>query len=293
MRIHTTRAPLFCALLCMLIFMALSFMLGQPTVVEAQGTPTPAKPSPTPCPVMPGFSEGFESGTLGRFISVVATCVPGGCGWTPNSSNTHSGSFSAFSPDLSDVTDQQLVLTAAFGIPASGATGANLSFWHRYTFEGTGSNRFDGGVLEVSTNGGASWLDTCPLMLSGFCNGTISSSFNNPLAGRDGWVQASPGFPSFYQSTVNLISFAGKNVLFRFRQGDDSSVGSPGWWIDDVQVAINGCFQQQMPVIVAKNSNAQNAANTNDNALLGFLQSIWETLTGWLGPPTRTSGTQR
>jgi hypothetical protein len=278
MDIHTTRAPLFCALLFILIFMALSFMLGQTTVVEAQGTPTPAMPSPTPCPVMPGFSEDFESGTLGRFNSVVATCVPGGCGWTPNSSNTHSGSFSAFSPDLNNVTDQQLVLTAAFAIPASGATGANLSFWHRYTFEGTGSSSFDGGVLEVSTNGGASWSDTCSLMLSGFCNGTISSSYNNPLAGRTGWVQVSPGFPSFYKSTVNLISFAGKNVLFRFRQGDDSSVGSLGWWIDDVQVAINGCFHQDLPIIRAKESGSQDAQY--DNSLLGWLQSLWNAVAG-------------
>jgi hypothetical protein len=290
MNAHAARTPWFAALLVLLVFMALSSLLAQPTAVGAQGTPTPSKPSPTPCLAMPGFGEGFESGTLGRFSSVVATCVPGGCGWTPNSSNTHSGSFSAFSPDLNNVTDQQLVLTAAFAIPASGATGAELSFWHRYTFEGTGSSSFDGGVLEVSTNGGASWSDTCSLMLSGFCNGTISSSFNNPLAGRAGWVQVSPGFPTFYKSTVNLISFAGKNVLFRFRQGDDSSVGSLGWWIDDVQVAINACFHQDLPIIRAKESGNQDAQY--DNSLLGWLQSLWNAVAGWLQPPPRTSVTQ-
>lgn len=287
-----TRLPLFCALLFLLLFVALGFLFEQPTPAGAQGTPTPSKPSPTPCPVMPGFSEGFESGTLGKFTSAVATCVPGGCGWSAVSSATHSGAASAFSPDLDNVTDQQLKLVNAIAIPATGPTGANLTFWHRYSFEGSGSSNFDGGVLETSTNGGATWSDAASLMTAGGYNGFISSSFSNPLAGRLAWVQLSPDYPAFYQTTVNLLSFAGKNVLIRFRQGDDSSVGATGWWIDDVQVSINGCFHQQLPLIEAKNANGQDTSNTDDNPVLRWLQSLWKTLAALFQQPTRTSVAQ-
>src|SRR5204863_435092 len=38
---------------------------------------------------------------------------------------------------------------------------------------------------------------------------------------------------------VNLLPYAGQSVLFRFRQGDDNSTSSTGWWIDDVVLTLN------------------------------------------------------
>src|SRR4029079_2453406 len=63
------------------------------------------------------------------------------------------------------------------------------------------------------------------------------------LAGRQGWVQVSAGYPAVAPVTVNLLPYAGQNLLFRFRQGDDNSNASLGWWIDDIQVrfAFNVC----------------------------------------------------
>lgn len=39
-----------------------------------------------------------------------------------------------------------------------------------------------------------------------------------------------------HQVTVNLLPYAGQNVLFRFRLGTDFSVSDTGWYIDDVVV---------------------------------------------------------
>jgi hypothetical protein len=79
------------------------------------------------------LSEGFEGGTLGQFVSVVTACVPGGCGWRPDSV-AHTGAYAAMAPDVSNISDQRLTLSNAVAIPAT-ATAAQLTFWHRYDLE--------------------------------------------------------------------------------------------------------------------------------------------------------------
>ena len=265
------------ALLFVLFYIMLVSAFAHPTVRNALDdagtpTPTPAKPSPTPCLVMPGLSENFESNTLGKFASAVATCVPGGCGWSAASTAAQGGTYSAFAPDVGGVSDQRLQLVNAVGIPASGVTGAQLTFWHRYNFEGSGASNYDGGVLEISTDGGGVWVDAGSHMDSGFYNGSISTFYGNPLAGRSAWVQTSPNYPFFYQSTVDLLSYAGQSVLVRFRQGDDNSGVGPGWWIDDVQITVNGCFHTQLPLI---DKSAASQQRSTANPLLEVLQSWW------------------
>jgi hypothetical protein len=203
-------------------------------------TPTPTA---TPCAVQTPLSEGFESGTLSTFSSSVPTCVPGGCGWNAVTTAAHSGTFSAFSPDVTNVADQILTTNNTIPIPATGLAGATLSFWHRFTFEGSGASFYDGGVLETSTDNGATWQDAGANITTGGYNGTIATGFANPLAGRPGWGQASAGYHAFTQVVVNLLPYAGTNLAFRFRQGDDNSNTSLGWWIDDIVVTIssNSC----------------------------------------------------
>lgn len=172
----------------------------------------------TACGVSNPINEGFEGG-LNTFSSVVGTCVPGGCGWTP-AGNPHTGSGSAFAPDLSDISDQYLELTNAISIPA-GSTSATLTFWHAYDLE----NTFDGGVLEVSTDGGTTWADVTAVggsFISGGYDATISSNFGSPIAGRQAWTGA---FTTYRQVSVNLNSLIGQaNLKIRFREADRKSV---------------------------------------------------------------------
>ncbi|MBK8311034.1 MAG: hypothetical protein IPL04_09215 [Chitinophagaceae bacterium] len=56
-------------------------------------------------------------------------------------------------------------------------TPPTLSFWHQYTSEST----FDGGVLEISTNGGGTWADIGEAnMTQNPYNATLSTSFLKP-----------------------------------------------------------------------------------------------------------------
>jgi len=285
------RPSLLVALLVIVVYMALASKIETTPYVGAQGTPIPTL-APTPaCGLAPGLKEGFESGTLGKFASSVATCVPGGCGWAAVSGAANTGAYSAFSPDLNNITDQRLTLINAIPIPPSGVTSAYLTFWHRYSFEGAGASNFDGGVLEYSTDGGSVWKDAASLITVGGYNGSISSFFSSPLAGRLAWVQLSPGYPAFYQSTVNLISLTGTNLLIRFRQADDSSNSANGWWIDDVLISMNNCFHQHLPIVLRTSAVAQASTGSSENMPLKILQSVWDSMTGWLQPPSRAEVT--
>ena len=182
----------------------------------------------------PTLPEDFEAGSLRTFDP---TSTPStGPAWSWVSTASHSSSHSAFAPDISSVSDQRLTLLSGIAIPAS-ATSSTLTFWHKFGFEGSGANCFDGGVLEASTDDGATWQDAGPNITADGYNGTVSSSFGNPLAGRAAWCQ-NPNGKSFTQVTVNLLPYKPQTVLLRFREGTDSSVASGGWWVDDVGIAV-------------------------------------------------------
>jgi hypothetical protein len=159
------------------------------------------------------------------YTSTVATCVPGGCGWNSVTTAAHSGTHSAFAPDLGNITDQYLTTINPVSVPA----GATLSFWHRWNLE----NTFDGAVLEFSTNAGGTWTDAGALITQNGYNGTISTSFQSPIGGRQAWT-GNPNGANFVETRVNLASYAGTNLLIRFRTADDSSVSATGWWVDDI-----------------------------------------------------------
>ncbi|MEO5952863.1 MAG: kelch repeat-containing protein, partial [Chloroflexia bacterium] len=205
---------------------------GCPTVTPG-ATNTPGA---TPTCAAGGITEGFESGTLGAFTNVVPICTPGGCNWTSVASNPHSGTRSAFAPDGSDISDQYLELTNAI-VPSAGNT---LTFWHSYDTEPT----FDGGVLEATTNNGATWTDMEPNITTGGYDGPISVNFGSPIAGRNAWNGSHTGYS---QVSVNLTPYAGQSLRIRFRLATDNSVGAVGWNIDDIVIG-GGCVGTSTPV---------------------------------------------
>jgi hypothetical protein len=209
-----------------------------PPIIICTPTPTRTRTStPTPTAticVQTLLSNGFESGTLEGYTSAVATCVPGGCGWTNVNTAAHAGTRSLFAPDVNNIADQQLI-SPAFTVP-SGLP--QLVFWHRYALE---HPLWDGGIIEISPNGGP-WATVTPSAISPtYPPGTIPGSYSNPLVGKQGWTNQNPSYPLFDQITVNLSAWAGvPNTRFRFRLGTDiGNYGQGptlGWWIDDITV---------------------------------------------------------
>lgn len=146
--------------------------------------------------------------------------------WAISTVQSHSPTHSWFVPDDSIITDTRLWTTN----PITLGAGSTLIFWHQYQFEGAS---YDGSVLEISSNGGGTWTDLGPYITTNGYNGTIDSGYSNPLGGRDAWTG---DLTSWTKVSVDLNSFAGQSVMFRWRLGCDSGVGDVGWHIDDVQI---------------------------------------------------------
>jgi HYR domain/Secretion system C-terminal sorting domain len=131
------------------------------------------------------------------------------------------------------VTDKQIV-TPSF----TPGGGARVSFANNFTFE---NGNFDGGVLEISINGGAyqDIITAGGSFVAGGYTGIISSTFMNPLGGRNAWTNSSGGFIT---TTVNMPpASAGQPCQLKFRMGSDNSFGAQGWRVDNYSVSQPSC----------------------------------------------------
>jgi hypothetical protein len=130
--------------------------------------------------------------------------------------------------DPSASSDQYLV-SPVFTVDGTGSL--DLQFDHGWSFEFDVSGNFDGGVVEMSVNGGA-FTD----IGSSAYNGTILTyaGDTNPLKGRPGFVQASGGM--VHTSLTQAIA-PGSTVQIRFRSGSDAGGGAAGWDIDNIAFA--------------------------------------------------------
>jgi Zn-dependent metalloprotease len=126
-------------------------------------------------------------------------------------------------------------LTIKTGILLPAGSTPYLHFKHAFLFEYYGSQFYDGGVLEYTTNNGTTWLDAKPLFSTGknYGPGSISADWDNALGGRQAFVADSHGYVS---SRYALSTLAGKTVKFRWRFATDFVGYYLGWVVDDVKV---------------------------------------------------------
>ncbi|HEV7922071.1 MAG TPA: Ig-like domain repeat protein, partial [Thermoanaerobaculia bacterium] len=103
---------------------------------------------------------------------------------------------------------------------------------------------YDGGVIEMSVNGGA-FTD----IGSSVYNGTIfngGSGNPNPLRGRVGWVKNSAG--TIHTSLTQAIAPT-STVQFRLRLGADGGFGAAGWDVDNI--AVTGVVETPNATVIA------------------------------------------
>lgn len=180
----------------------------------------------------PVYAESFDGAVTGW--------THGGTGdtWALSTLRSHSGTTSYLGVDATSVSDQRLV-SPPIVLPAAGAD-LTLQFWNYQSFEDRTGGCYDGAIVEVSTDGGASWTQlVAPALLTDPYDGPVSASYSNPLANLEAWCGDPQGWLS---SVIDLSAHAGDTVQFRFRVGTDTSAGRApdGWNIDDVKVQV--CF---------------------------------------------------
>jgi Zn-dependent metalloprotease len=228
----------------------------------------PAQPaSPALCPAgqqpVNVFFDNFEAGLsnwtiggdLGTWHRTSASTNPlGGAAYATSGVDSLWG-YDQATPALSTISRN-----ASMIIPA----GARLHFNHSYGFEDGGGLFYDGGLVEYSLNGGATWTSLNPLIMGGASyGGVIFTGAGNPLAGQSAFVGDSFGFTA---SQYNLASLAGRTqVRFRFRIGTDQIIDDYGWFIDDFRVytcAAVATFSINDASVTEGNSGVTNATFT-------------------------------
>jgi hypothetical protein len=124
-----------------------------------------------------------------------------------------------------------------------------MTFRHRYAFDFTVDaatglvTNIDGGVIEISVDGGKSWSDIGAAARPGYAKDALLTANGNPLEGRlafagesAGWKPEAPSSSPFITSTLSIGGLANKSVRVRFRIGTGSGHATiaSGWQIDDV-----------------------------------------------------------
>jgi hypothetical protein len=169
------------------------------------------------------FNDLVEGGENGWLKTRSPSSVPL---WAIVTTASHSPTHSWFASSDEADSDQFLYRN---GLVVS--NGACLAFWHAYELE----EGYDGAVVEISLNGGATWTDIGTNATQNGYNAVISSDFGNNIGGRPAFSGSSGGF---VETVIPLSHYAGQTVGIRFRQADDSSVAASGWWIDDIRLYV-------------------------------------------------------
>ncbi len=146
--------------------------------------------------------------------------------WTVSSAQSHSAPNSMFSGNAIVISDETLTTTTAITL---GTKQSSLSFWHLYDTEA----KYDGGVIEISTDNGTTWSDLGEKISAGYYNGTMDAATGTPIAGRKAYTGT---ITSFIKTEVNLSSYAGMSTKYRWRFNSDDGTAQTGWYVDDILV---------------------------------------------------------
>jgi len=146
-----------------------------------------------------------------------------GTGWSTSTTRMHAGTASFWSTEANNLCVS--LITPPFELTPGQAS--TLSFWTAWDIE----QGWDGGVLEISTNGGASWTRLTP------SQGYPSSiTQGGTLCGIAQGSGAFTGMGHFTWSPydVDLSAYAGQTVQTRWLYRTDQGQTGEGWFVDDV-----------------------------------------------------------
>ena len=142
----------------------------------------------------------------------------------------------AFVDDPGVVSDKRL---DSLHFPVSG-TSVHLLFEHNFNLEASDVDPnvgFDGGVLEMSFDGGNTFQDILTVggsFIMGGYNRIISTDRGSPIAGRQAWSGNSGGFIC----TEVSLPFLPPGGRFRWRMASDNSGSGEGWRVDTVAITL-------------------------------------------------------
>jgi hypothetical protein len=149
--------------------------------------------------------------------------------WRSNGQNSASGSN-----NVSYLTSPVFTLTKP-GL-------VELTFAHHHSFEFYApADAYDGGVVEVSFNGGSFQRVPLSSFTQNGYNGTVMLGTSIELAGQPAFISNSAGHPAFITSKCKIAAGkAGDTVQVRFMSASDNNTSGDltpsGWEIDSFEI---------------------------------------------------------
>ena len=205
--------------------------------------PTPSPPACFPCWWRMTIGESFDSVTPPALPGWIATNTQGP---PPLWGTSDSGvpippadtvPNAAFIDDPAVLSDK---LLDSFSFSFFEGIDPVLTFRHNFDLEASDTDPnlgFDGGVLEMSTDGGNTFQDILAVggrFAMGGYNRTISADRGSPIAGRQAWSGNSKGFITTVVTLPNLQT--PNSGILRWRMASDTSASGEGWRVDTVNI---------------------------------------------------------
>jgi hypothetical protein len=203
----------------------------------------------------------------------VALSAPVGPAWRPADVDAAFGTGRAWhgadnnGEAISTLTSPPFAVAGAF----------SMSFQHFFDFEEDPDSdiEFDGGVIEVSTNGGTAWTDVLTFgatFTQGNAYNGVAEAFDDEAhtTPRPAFVDTNGALESMTLSFGNLLAGKG-NVRLRFRLDTDTYVADFGWLVDNV--VFTGATGAPFSGAVAENGAC---ANRPPHANAGANQAVAE-----------------
>ena len=223
-----------------------------------------------------GFSDDMESGQ-GEWTHYIVT---GGYKdeWHLSNQRNHTpgGTYSwkcgsTGSGDYSDLDDSGLQTPLLFL-----GSNSTLSFYHWMDAEiDNGEWAWDGGIVEISTNGGASWTQITP---DGGYPYKITSNPDSPFQAG---TPCFSGTHNWIEETFDLSAYSGEASI-RFRFGSDGYITQEGWYIDDVLIFSDmpdiTITASDTPSSVAPGEVATWRLDATNGESYGVIVDIWMTV---------------
>lgn len=149
--------------------------------------------------------------------------------WSSGSWNTTTSDFVSASTSFTDSpsgnysNNANSIITTLNPIDLSDALQAYLGFQAKWEIE----NNFDYAQVEVSTDGGSTWIPQC----GNYTNDGVANqngALNEPV--YDGFQT------NWVRESINLSDYIGNSILLRFKLISDVSVREDGFYFDDLSV---------------------------------------------------------
>jgi large repetitive protein len=137
---------------------------------------------------------------------------------------------------VADSVSDTALVSPVLAVSATEPLVITLAHAHDFAFYET--DFYDGGVIEVSTDDGATWRDVAELGAAPY-PASIHPDYGNPLAGRPAFVGRNASYPAREPLVLDFgAQLAGQAVRLRFRIGADPYlIASTGWELDDIAIA--------------------------------------------------------